>query len=147
MSKLHIELNQSVLRGGQRMPQRTLARTLRAIELALKLKEKRLISVAFVTESEMKRLNKTWRGKNRVTDVLSFPLSGEEAFGEVLVNYAQAARQAREMGHSTRAEICFLLVHGILHVFGFDHERPEDAKIMFPLQSRILTSLGINPRV
>ncbi len=89
----------------------------------------------------MRRLNKQWRGNDRVTDVLSFES------GEILINYDQAKRQAIELKHSTRDEVIFLLVHGVLHVYGYDHEKPSDAKKMFPLQTKILTKLGIDPRL
>lgn len=82
-----------------------------------------------------------------MTDVLSFHLGEKDTLGEILICYPQAKRQAKQLGHSTRAELIFLLVHGLLHLSGFDHETPRDAKRMFPLQSRILVSLGINPRL
>ena len=100
-----------------------------------------------MSEPEMKKLNRIWRGKNRVTDVLSFELEDGEVFGEVLISYEQAARQAKDLEHSTRDELIFLLVHGVLHVFGYDHEQSKDAKRMFPLQKKILTKLGIDPRL
>lgn len=100
------------------------------------------LSVAFVGDREMRRLNLEWRGKNKVTDVLSF-----EDVGEVLVCYPQARRQAKERRHSTRDEIVFLLVHGILHTFGFDHVRSTDAKQMFVLQTKILERLNVDPTV
>ena len=67
----------------------------------------------------------------------------EPFIGEVLICYARARLQAREHGYATREEIMILLVHGTLHMLGYDHETPKDAKRMFPLQSRILKRLGI----
>lgn len=142
MALIRAELNQSLLRGGQRLPRRVLERALKACGEALGGKGTHELSVAFVSESEMRRLNKQWRGKDKVTDVLSF-----EDVGEILICYPQARRQAAELGHSTRDELVFLLVHGVLHVFGYDHERPSDAKRMFPLQTKILTRLGVDPRI
>ncbi len=143
---IRVELNQSRLRGGQRIPRAVLERTLRATSRALGSPEA-TISVAFISPAQMRKLNKAWRGKDRVTDVLSFELDEGEVKGEVLMSYEQAVKQAKEVGHSTRDEIVFLLVHGILHVFGYDHERPVDKKKMFPLQEKILTSLDIDPRL
>lgn len=100
------------------------------------------LSLAFVDGPVMRSLNKKWRGHDYVTDVLSF-----ETTNEILLCYPQAVRQAKEMGHSTRDELVFLLVHGILHTFGFDHMKPRDAQKMFPLQTRILKKLGIDPRL
>lgn len=136
------EVNQTVLRGGQRVPRAVVDRAVRACDRALRPRRAVSLSVAFVGEREMRRLNRERRGKDRVTDVLSF-----EGVGEILICYPQARRQARELGHSVRDEVVFLLVHGILHVFGFDHERATDAERMFPLQTRILTKLGIDPRL
>lgn len=150
------ELNQSRLKAGRRLPLRLVIQTLNEITKALRLKKDLSISVAFVSELEMKKLNRTWRGKNRVTDVLSFesnrrepllPQVTGEVFGEVLISYEQAARQAKAMAHSTRDEVLFLLVHGTLHLFSYDHERPVDAKKMFLLQKKILINLGIDSRI
>ncbi|MFA4845569.1 MAG: rRNA maturation RNase YbeY [Patescibacteria group bacterium] len=141
------EVNQSRLKGGKRLPARLVRQTLEAISNALRLKKDVTISVAFVSEPEMKKLNRIWRGKNRVTDVLSFELEEGEVFGEVLISYEQARRQAKDLGHTTRDELVFLLVHGVLHLFGYDHEKPLDVKKMFPLQSRILVALDVDPRL
>ena len=141
---IRYELNQARLRGGQRVPDAAVKRALKAVSDVLVHESDTDVSVAFVSEGEMRKLNKQWRGKNKVTDVLSF---GEKGNGEVLISYAQAQRQGKEMGHSTRDEILFLLVHGVLHLSGYDHERPTDAKKMFPLQTEILNRLGIDPRL
>lgn len=142
---LRAELNQSRLKGGQRLPRAVLAKVHRAI--AKQKKQKGEYSIAFLSDAEMRKLNKAYRGKDCVTDVLAFPSKEPGYLGEVLISYAQAKRQAKQMGHSTRDEIVFLLVHGILHLFGHDHIKPADAKKMFPLQTKILTSLGIDPRL
>ena len=95
----------------------------------------------------MRKLNFTWRGKDRLTDVLSFELNEGTLKGEILLSYQQAVKQAKEMGHSTRDELCFLIVHGVLHLWGYDHENPKDAQKMFPLQESILKNLQIDSRV
>ena len=103
------------------------------------------ISIAFVNDCEIKKLNKQYRGKNKVTDVLSFiyqipdtkykiPLNGE-----IIICYPQAVRQAKEGGHSVEEEIKLLLVHGLLHLCGYDHEKSlKEAKKMENLQSQIV---------
>ncbi len=103
------------------------------------------ISIAIVGDAEMKRLNKRWRGKNRVTDVLSFdyrlqiPDSKFQVYGEIIICYPQAVRQARECGHGVHEEIKTLLVHGILHLCGYDHEKSaRQAKEMEKMQKRIM---------
>lgn len=141
---IHVELNQSLLRGGQRIPLKRLHAVLRACARALRLTGHVVVSIGFVSPKKMQALNRTWRGKNRVTDVLSFELNEGSMKGEILINYEQAKKQAAQMGHSTRDELFFLIVHGILHVFGYDHETPKDAKKMFPLQETILKTLNID---
>lgn len=139
---LTAEINQSLLKGGQKIPQALVDKAVRACARAMGIKDNTVLSVAFIGPREMRALNKRYRGRDRVTDVLSF-----EEVGEILICYPQAKLQAKQMGHSVRDEIIFLLVHGVLHTFGYDHERPEDAKRMFPLQTRILNQLGIDPRL
>lgn len=140
MALITAELNQSLLKGGERVPLRLFERALKECERSLRPKKKMPLSVAFIGEREMRGLNREWRGKDKATDVLSF---GD--VGEILICYAVAKRQAAERGHSTRDEVVFLLVHGVLHVFGFDHESPSDARRMFPLQTKILERLGVDP--
>lgn len=150
---ISFELNQARLKGGRRLKEADVKRALQAVAAGLRRKKDAEFSIAFVSEREMKKLNKEWRGKDAVTDVLSFGRAekAERAergeMGEILICYEQAKRQAKDMGHSVRDEVMFLLVHGALHLFGHDHERPAGAKRMFPLQSRILTKLGIDPRI
>lgn len=143
------DLNQTRLKGGQRFPLKKLTSVLKACSDQLKLKKEVTISIAFISEKDMKRLNATWRNKDRVTDVLSFgsDQKNEVYKGEILLNYEQARRQAKEMNHSISDEVAFLMVHGVLHLFGYDHESPKDAKKMFPLQEKILDSLNIDSRL
>jgi len=139
---LKAELNQSRLKGGQKLPASLVRNVLQECERGMKRTRAMPLSIAFIGEREMRELNRAYRGKDCVTDVLSF-----EEVGEILICYPQAKRQAAQMGHSVRDELVFLVVHGVLHAFGYDHERPRDAKKMFPLQTRILTRLGIDPRL
>ncbi len=133
-----VQINQTILRGGQCYSKKRLAGVLRATERCL---GKRFfdVSIAFVSPKVIRRANRLYRGKNRVTDVLSFKLTPRS--GELLLCYGQASLQAKERKHPIRDEITFLIVHGLLHLFGFDHERERDAKKMFRLQEKILTSL------
>ncbi|MFM8412310.1 MAG: rRNA maturation RNase YbeY [Alphaproteobacteria bacterium] len=110
------------------------------------------LSVALVDDEEMRALNRDWRGKDRPTDVLAFPQAdpGEPSpaglLGDVVVSVPTAERQAAARGHSAEEEIRTLLVHGILHLLGYDHERgPADARRMFRRQREVLASL-VEPR-
>jgi probable rRNA maturation factor len=78
-----------------------------------------------VTDPEIQILNRQYRGKDKPTDVLSFPLADAlQPFllGDVVISVETAARQAQRRGHSLREELQILLVHGILHLLGYDHE-------------------------
>ena len=83
------------------------------------------VDVLLTTDAELKRLNRTFRGKNKPTDVLSFPVPPEistEHAGDLAVSLDTAARQAAEHGHSLRDELRILVLHGLLHLAGEDHE-------------------------
>ena len=85
------------------------------------------VSIAFVDDAAMKRLNRSWRGKNKTTDVLTFP-SGDEtsgALGDIVISVDQARRQARSERHSLATEIRYLLLHGLIHAHGYDHETDD----------------------
>jgi len=103
------------------------------------------ISLAVVGDEEMKKLNKQYRGKNKTTDVLSFVYEearGVPLQGEIIISYPQAAKQAREGGSGVREEVVMLLVHGILHFCGYDHEVGKvQAEKMFGLQEKFLEKL------
>ena len=85
-----------------------------------KIKNKEL-SIAFIGDTVMRRLNKQYRGKDMATDVLSFCGNGND-FGEVLIDYAQIKRQAKKYSKSTEEELIFILVHGLLHLIGYEDE-------------------------
>ncbi len=95
-------------------------------------------------------LNKEYRGVDRPTDVLSFPMDdfdlpdGLKELGDIVISIDKATEQAAEYGHSLRREMCFLCVHSTLHLLGYDHEQGEDERIeMEKMQDEILDSLSI----
>lgn len=96
------------------------------------------LSILLCGDRRMRSLNRTWRRKDRPTDVLSFS-SGETRFlGDIVIDVPYAARQARRRGHTPAREVQILLAHGLLHLLGYDHE--EDDGTMFRRQRRILLS-------
>jgi probable rRNA maturation factor len=101
-----------------------LARFLREARAAIRLRGE--VSVLLTTDTKIRRLNRQFRGKDKATDVLSFPapevVAGEVA-GDLAVSVPTALRQAREQGHTLAIEIKVLILHGLLHLAGFDHER------------------------
>src|SRR5215472_4786340 len=105
---------------------RTLARFLGEARAAVRLRGQ--VSVLLTTDRNIRRLNRQFRGKDKATDVLSFPAgvagAGEFA-GDLAVSVPTALRQAREQGHALGVEVKVLILHGLLHLAGFDHERDK----------------------
>lgn len=131
------------------------------------------VSVTFVPEEDIRVLNRENRGKDQVTDVLSFPMlsysetprkvtkSAEdlsEAYthtenldpenqhlylGDIVICFPRAKEQALSFGHSLRREISFLTVHSMLHLLGYDHETKDSEQIMFGVQTTIMNQLNI----
>jgi probable rRNA maturation factor len=105
------------------------------------------LSIALVGDKEMRPLNAKYRKKNKTTDVLSFPADHPATakrilLGDVIISVEQARRQAKERNHSLKREMVILLIHGILHLLGYDHERsPRQAKIMANLEGKLLNHL------
>jgi len=97
-----------------------------------------ILNVVFVNDQYIRALNKAYRDKDEPTDVLSFSYDSDNLIGEVYVSTETAGRQAKEHKHSLSDELVRLIVHGILHVHGFDHEREEDYKDMFAVEKSVL---------
>lgn len=88
------------------------------------------VELRFVSSREMRQLNFHFRGKDKSTDVLSFPVRRGPLLGSIVIDMVTASLQALDLGHSIRREVDELYIHGLLHLLGFDHERKKDAKIM-----------------
>ncbi len=114
------------------------------------------VSVSFVSNNEIRRLNRAYRNKDSITDVLSFPLgangkydinkeTGCALLGDVVISLETAMRQAEIYGHSLEREIGFLTVHSMLHLLGYDHEiSPLEERIMREKEEQVLGELGIS---
>ena len=94
------------------------------------------ISVVFVKDPEIRRLNKKFRGLNRATDVLSFEMGEEGILGEVVISTDSAKRNARRFGASLEDELKRLAIHGALHLAGYDHLSKSDRMIMREKEDR-----------
>ena len=123
-------------RGSPRFDRRLLAKRARALLSAVGLPRAEL-SLALVSDAAIAKLNEAHRGKRGATDVLSYSLAegahaGQrgELLGDVVIAVGVAARQAAELGHSLNDELLRLVIHGVLHLLGFDHELPRDARRM-----------------
>ena len=120
------------------------------------------VSLAFVSEDEIRNLNFSFRKFDKVTDVLSFPMldikqgestladfeserepDGRLNIGDIAICLDVAKRQAKNLGHSLKREVCFLALHGLLHVLGFDHIESQDEEIMQKTAEEILNKLNI----
>ena len=108
-------------------------------------------NVILVSEDKIHEINKEYRGIDRPTDVISFALEDNKdieydnyrLLGDIYICDNKVFDQAKEYGHSVKRELSFLAVHGLLHLLGYDHMKPEDEKVMFGLQEEILDKYGI----
>jgi probable rRNA maturation factor len=83
------------------------------------------LAVIISNDRRLRALNRSYRGKDRPTDVLSFPYEGDDLIGDVVVSADRASAQAAERGHSLQREVELLVLHGTLHVCGYDHETDD----------------------
>lgn len=104
-----------------------------------------IIQLVIVEDEEIQLINTIYRRKNEPTDVVALSYFGKNDFpgkenmiGEIVISAETAKRQAKEHQKTFKEELQFLFVHGVLHIFGYDHEKTEDRKIMFDLQDTIL---------
>jgi probable rRNA maturation factor len=102
------------------------------------------ISLSFVDVQEMEELHIKWMQEDGPTDVLSFPMDMPESkgdvvtLGDIVISPAVAAKQAASAGHSVEDEMYILATHGLLHILGYDHADPDEKKVMFALQEKIV---------
>ncbi|WP_175615999.1 rRNA maturation RNase YbeY [Piscibacillus halophilus] len=114
------------------------------------------LSVTFVNNTQIQDINREYRQKDQPTDVISFAMqeSGEnemeivgdnlpEHLGDIVVSLEKAKEQAEEYNHSYQRELGFLIVHGFLHLLGYDHQTVEEEKEMFERQEHILEEFGL----
>ena len=113
-----------------------------------KLDENVEVSVSFVGDDEIRDLNREYRGVDKSTDVLSFPMDDEfiidnRILGDVILNTRRVMEQAEELGHSNERELSYLTVHSILHLLGYDHMEDEDKKEMREREKLAMKELSI----
>lgn len=106
------------------------------------------VSVSFVGDEEIRDLNRDYRGVDKSTDVLSFPMDDEfiidnRILGDVIINTRRVMEQAEELGHSHKRELSYLTVHSILHLLGYDHMEDEDKKDMREREKLAMKELEI----
>jgi probable rRNA maturation factor len=119
------------------------ARLKQAAVLALSgARRKGALTILLSSNKKLKSLNRDFRGKDKPTNVLSFPGDGDY-LGDIAIAYGVTSKEAKASGKKLLDHATHLAVHGVLHLLGYDHERPRDAKIMEPLEVRILARLSI----
>ncbi len=108
------------------------------------------IDVAFVTPKEIRRLNRAWRGKDRPTDVLSFstpsvpqPRSLPRHWGDIVIAPTVVRAEAQRRAIGVREETVRMFVHGLLHLFGYDHATAKDEERMFALQEAVVDTMDL----
>ncbi len=107
------------------------------------LKRAKELTLVFLNASEMKKINRQFRNKNKPTDILSFSSPDLQSLGELLLCVDVLKKQAKNQKHSLKSEISYMLIHGILHLLGYDHEvSPQEEKTMFNLQDNCFKELG-----
>jgi probable rRNA maturation factor len=94
-------------------------------------------------DAKLKNLNKDFRGQDKPTNVLSFPCNDDGYCGDIAIAYGVTRDEAKAAGKKFADHAVHLAIHGVLHLAGYDHERPKDAKLMEPLEVKILARLGI----
>lgn len=129
----------------------------KALEVAAQIHQIKTIvqvSVSLVGDQEIQDINKDYRGIDKITDVISFALDEGEEFsiidgpeesllGEIVICLPQTLRQAEEYGNSVERELCYLTVHGLLHLLGYDHMNEEDKTSMRVEEEKIMNLLGL----
>jgi probable rRNA maturation factor len=119
-----------------------LARLTKAAEAARRsARLKGNFTILLTDDRKLQALNRDFRGRDKPTNVLSFP--GLEGGGDIAIAYGVTAKEAKAGAKNFADHASHLVVHGVLHLAGYDHERPKDARVMEPLEARILKRLGI----
>lgn len=110
-----------------------------------------MFNIIIVDNKTIHEINKKYRGIDKETDVITFALEDDKqidvpnlrVLGDIYISYDKAISQSKEYMHSIKREICFLAVHGLLHLLGYDHMNKQDEDKMFNLQKELLDSYGI----
>jgi probable rRNA maturation factor len=133
-----------------RFSRREIAEFARKVLIALRVDDDIIeVSIAVVDDAAMRTLNRQFRKQNKTTDVLTFPADASDAdpnatgrpLGDIVISIDQARRQATDQRHSLATEVRYLILHGILHALGYDHETDEGE--MNALEVKVRTAVGL----
>lgn len=104
------------------------------------------VAIQLANDAEVQVLNAQFRGKDKPTNVLSFPDGEDGRLGDIILAYETIAREAEEQGKSFKHHLQHLVIHGVLHLQGYDHEKPKEARLMEGKEIALLAGMGIaNP--
>lgn len=117
------------------------------------VKDSPSLTIKVTDDEELQSLNLQYRGIDKPTDVLSFPADFTDPdldsryLGDVVISFPRAEEQAQKRGHKAEEEIQLLIIHGVLHLLGFDHGQKEDKDLMWSKQSQIMKKIGLSIEV
>lgn len=123
-----------------------LARTIETALNAITYDQKTNLAILLTDDVDIQRLNNDFRGKNKPTNVLSFPNTADDYLGDIAISYETLEKEAIEQDKDFNHHFIHMLIHGVLHLQGHDHDNDEEAKMMEQLEIKILEDMGIqNP--
>lgn len=144
-----VDLELQIATSAKTLPHPSQFKSWVSVVLTDKLKENIELTIRIVDESEIIDLNHRYRNKNKATNVLSFPIEldfGENLdyrmLGDIIICASVVEKEARDQNKELLAHWAHMVVHGLLHLLGYDHENPEDANIMESLESELMQNLG-----
>ncbi|MFU2157659.1 rRNA maturation RNase YbeY [Caldisericum sp. AR60] len=110
----------------------------------LNVKEKGQISIVLLSKNAIREINKRYRKKDKPTNVLSFQIDyekGKNIYGEILISPEVAQNEAKKLGNNFNDYFIFLIIHGVLHLLGYDHEKDEERIVMEQLEEKLLKEI------
>jgi probable rRNA maturation factor len=142
-AKIQLVVEEAAWRGHRGLLPK-LAAAAEAARKAAKLPARSRFTILLAGNARLKTLNHDYRGKNKPTNVLSFPANQDDYRGDIALAYGVTRAEALAAKKRFADHAAHLVVHGVLHLAGHDHEREGDAKVMEPLEVKILSRLGIS---
>jgi len=120
----------------------------KAVFGALKIKSSPIFSITLLSEMEIAKLNKAYRQKDKPTDILSFPMADEEGgIGDIFLAPSFIAKQLKKEKKTAKRWYTRLIIHGLLHLYGYDHEKEADYRKMFKLEQKIYNNFFPNVQI
>ncbi|MDZ7843945.1 MAG: rRNA maturation RNase YbeY [Anaerolineales bacterium] len=130
-----------------------LVRSIQAALTTVEIDDQPALSVLLTGDQQIREFNSRYRGVDKATDVLAFPTDFEDPdletryLGDLIISVPRARQGARDRGHQLGEELQLLVIHGVLHLAGYDHQTQEGKKTMWSLQEQILSRLGLEIQV